>query len=359
MRYLWRIPPFDSAEWIGRYGGLLELLATEASHDQVDDPQTADFEVYVAAALMDVPSWVPWRIKYAGRFLDSAKSVFLLMPRPRGAPWFAVSWRTPTSPGGSHALCDGPDDVISEFRAFLDEIEDPPRDNFEVALSFAGQDRAFVEEVASVLRAHRVKVFYDRFREASLWGEDLYQMLTAIYSAADFTVVFISKHYAVNRWPKHELAAAQARAFQESQRSILPARFDATELPGMLPTMGYVDLTRFTPNAFAHLILDKLGRGPTLEPDPRTLRNLRIGYIVQGCRDASVQAQPDLRAEQRRLVNDAYRAVVVEESIVLGRPRSRVADDIFYEVLLHFDLSDRAIDVLAWAAAGAARSDSS
>ena len=42
---------------------------------------------------------------------------------------------------------------------------------YQVALSFAGEQRSYVEEVARHLDARSVAVFYDRFEEAYLWGK--------------------------------------------------------------------------------------------------------------------------------------------------------------------------------------------
>lgn len=47
-----------------------------------------------------------------------------------------------------------------------------------------------------------------------------------------FCVMFISKHYALKAWTNHERASAQARAFTENQKYVLPARLDDTEIPG-------------------------------------------------------------------------------------------------------------------------------
>lgn len=47
---------------------------------------------------------------------------------------------------------------------------------------------------------------------------------------------------------------------RECGEYILPARFDDTELPGILATTGYMDLTDLEPEALASLILQKLGR---------------------------------------------------------------------------------------------------
>jgi hypothetical protein len=65
-----------------------------------------------------------------------------------------------------------------------------------VALSFAGEDRDFVEKVATQLRSDGVNVFYDKYEEVDLWGKDLYVHLKDVYEkSALFTVMFISEHY--------------------------------------------------------------------------------------------------------------------------------------------------------------------
>jgi hypothetical protein len=45
--------------------------------------------------------------------------------------------------------------------------------HYEVVLSFAGEEREYVEEVAQILAASGVLVFYDKFERATLWGKDL------------------------------------------------------------------------------------------------------------------------------------------------------------------------------------------
>ena len=131
--------------------------------------------------------------------------------------------------------------------------------DFDIALSFAGEDRAYVDAVANDLRNRGVKVFYDLFEEADLWGKDLYAHLSEIYQKrAKYTVMFISEAYNRKLWTNHERRAAQAKAFQEAQEYILPARFDDTEIPGVLPTVGYVSLRGRTPEELSSLIVKKL-----------------------------------------------------------------------------------------------------
>ena len=52
---------------------------------------------------------------------------------------------------------------------------------YDVALSFAGENREYVREIAKKLKAKKLKVFYDEFEETNLWGKDLYQYLKYIY----------------------------------------------------------------------------------------------------------------------------------------------------------------------------------
>jgi TIR domain len=131
--------------------------------------------------------------------------------------------------------------------------------DYDVALSFAGEDREYVEGVATALEDAGVGVFYDKLKESEVWGQNLYTYLSNVYqNRARFTVMFISQWYAEKRWTTLEREAAQARALTESKGYILPARFDDTEVPGMLATIGYISLQELTPTEFARLILRKL-----------------------------------------------------------------------------------------------------
>lgn len=139
----------------------------------------------------------------------------------------------------------------------------PPPHKFDIALSFAGEDRAYVQMVADGLIAKGIKVFYDTFEQADLWGKDLYDHLVKVYNdSARFTVIFISKHYRDKVWTIHERRAAKARALAECHEYILPARFDDTEIEGLLPTVDYIDLRNLSPRDVCVLLCQKLEREP-------------------------------------------------------------------------------------------------
>jgi len=138
-----------------------------------------------------------------------------------------------------------------------------PAHEYDVCLSFAGEQRDYVERVASRLRDEGVRVFYDDYEQVSLWGKDLYEHLDWVYQrAAKYCVLFASADYAKKVWTSHERRSAQARALHDIGTYILPARFDDTEIPGLRPTIAYIDLRRTTSAELAELIVRKLNTGP-------------------------------------------------------------------------------------------------
>lgn len=130
---------------------------------------------------------------------------------------------------------------------------------YEVALSFAGENREYVERVADTLRARDVTVFYDQYERTELWGKDLVEHLAEIYKRrARFVVMFISEHYIKKPWPKHEKRAALEGQLYAKKEFLLPVRFDSTEVPGLSDTISYVDANRVEPLELVEMILDKL-----------------------------------------------------------------------------------------------------
>lgn len=134
---------------------------------------------------------------------------------------------------------------------------------YDIALSFAGEDRAYVEKVAKYLTDKGIRVFYDTYEQVELWGKDLYIHLADVYqNKAQYCIIFISKFYKEKLWTSHEMRAAFARAFSSSSEYILPARFDDTEITGINYTLGYIDLRVTSPKLLADYAIKKVkGKG--------------------------------------------------------------------------------------------------
>ena len=134
---------------------------------------------------------------------------------------------------------------------------DPSADHYDVAISFAGEQRQFVEEFATSLKKHGTTVFYDDF--VDLWGKDLTVELARVYrSGARYVVIFVSNEYVKKAWPNEERQHALAGRIERMDDSILPARFDPIKLPGLPASVGYIDIGDRTPQDLARLVANKL-----------------------------------------------------------------------------------------------------
>lgn len=154
----------------------------------------------------------------------------------------------------------------SLLESFIEEIEEywpsavSAEDNraeldYDVCLSFAVEDRQYVELVGAALRLNGIRSFYDLHEDVRLWGKDLSQHFDALYTRrARYCVLFISAAYAGKLWAKRDLRSAETRSFLEWGEYILPARFDDTELPGLGSTVAYIDLRPIKPEKAAELI---------------------------------------------------------------------------------------------------------
>jgi len=130
---------------------------------------------------------------------------------------------------------------------------------YDITFSFAGEDREYVESVAKILIENNVKVFYDKFEEAELWGKDLGIHFEFVYRrSAKYCIPFISINYEKKIWTNYEIRNAISRAIETKEDYILPARFDNTQIDGLRTTIGYIDLRNYTPEQFAKIILKKL-----------------------------------------------------------------------------------------------------
>lgn len=52
---------------------------------------------------------------------------------------------------------------------------------YDVAVSYAGPDRGYAEQLAEILRAAELGVFFDLFEEATILGKRLYTFLHRLF----------------------------------------------------------------------------------------------------------------------------------------------------------------------------------
>lgn len=139
---------------------------------------------------------------------------------------------------------------------------------YDVALSFAGEQRKYVEEVADYLRSSGINVYYDEHNTNSNWGKSLIELTNNIYAEkSDSVVLFISKDYCSKKWPKLE-AEQTLKARNEGKIKILPVRFDDSVLPGLDENIQYLKIEDYpSSQLLAKEITEKLGFRPPCGKD--------------------------------------------------------------------------------------------
>ena len=159
------------------------------------------------------------------------------------------------------------------------------RDNYDqfeydVAISFAGEDRAVAEEFATLLINKDIKVFYDEYQAGDLWGKDLVDHLVNIYARkARYCVMIISQYYPLKKWTEAERTSAQERAFRDANEYILPIQLDDTEVPGITEAAGYRDLRQHSVESIGSLLEQKLTQTKGRSGPPSQSHDLRSGNI--------------------------------------------------------------------------------
>lgn len=166
---------------------------------------------------------------------------------------------------------------------------------YDIAISFAGEDRLVADKLASLLTSQGLDVFYDEYVQADLWGKDLYTHLLKIYKdEAKYCLMIISEHYARKQWTNHERRAAQARAFAENIEYILPLRLDDTSVAGILDTVGYVDYWTTDIEKIIKMIVQKIQE-----------YNKRHGITYEIVKVEDVFAKQQIRVKGKRNFKDS------------------------------------------------------
>jgi hypothetical protein len=114
---------------------------------------------------------------------------------------------------------------------------------FRIALSFPGEHRPFVQQIAERLARHvgRDRVLYDQYYEAEFARPNLDTYLQRLYhDESDLIAVFLCADYERKEWCGLEWRALGDLIKRRQACAIMPLRLDDTEIPGLFSTDGYV-----------------------------------------------------------------------------------------------------------------------
>ena len=113
----------------------------------------------------------------------------------------------------------------------------------EVFVSHSSRDRAFVDWLVSVLRRHRIPVWYSRLdiQGAQQWHDEIGEAL----QRCDWFIVVLSPDAVDSKWVKRELLySLQQDRFEARIAPLLHRACDYEQLSWTLSLMQQVDFTR-------------------------------------------------------------------------------------------------------------------
>lgn len=126
------------------------------------------------------------------------------------------------------------------------ESSPPGRYRYDVAISFAGPERALAKRLADLL-CHQVhlRVFYDTDQGQDLLSVNLDRHLPTVYGRdCRVAVLLLSQAYLTRYWPQVECRAALTRAIVDGWNGVLMVSADGSRLPDVPGSIVLRDLTR-------------------------------------------------------------------------------------------------------------------
>ena len=151
---------------------------------------------------------------------------------------------------------------------------------YDVALSFAGEDRDTADQLTQLLRQNHVTVFHDEYTPDQTWGNDFINHVVNLYNRkAAYCVLLISQHYPLHRWSEEDRLATQERALRDANEYIILLPIDDTEVVGVADAPGYVNIRQQTLESVADLLKEKLAKMPRSSGPPSASHDLRSGNV--------------------------------------------------------------------------------
>lgn len=136
---------------------------------------------------------------------------------------------------------------------------------FDIALSFPGEIRSFVESIVHELEHQipREALFYDNNFIPHLARPSLDVLLQDIYRRrAKLVVVFLCGDYQKKEWCGVEFRAIREIMLQREHSRIMFVRVDDASVDGVFKTDGFIDARKFSPSEIAQFICERAAHLP-------------------------------------------------------------------------------------------------
>lgn len=132
---------------------------------------------------------------------------------------------------------------------------------FDVALSFPGESRPYVQELVKELHLSlgKGKYFYDHTYQAHLARFGLGTLLEDIYGKrSKLVVVFLSEDYENKPWCGLEFRVIKELIFDKQPKKVMLVRLGSGKISGVVKTDGFIDADVTGPKTLSNYILERL-----------------------------------------------------------------------------------------------------
>lgn len=137
--------------------------------------------------------------------------------------------------------------------------------NYDVAVSYASEQRSYVERFVKRLQSHKMSIYYDRDAQAQMVGMILDQKLHKIYiQESKHCVLFLSHEYIKKPVTRYESSIILSESLYEENFMYI-FKFDNVTLPGLNRNFVYSSLGDYPePEQYADFIYEVIsGKKPT------------------------------------------------------------------------------------------------
>ena len=178
---------------------------------------------------------------------------------------------------------------------------------YDITFSFAEEDRKIIEPIAIALKEQGVKIFYDKFEKASLWGCNLFDYLHNLYSEQTrYVAIFISKSYVEKDWTRLERQVSQSKALKSKEPFILPVMLEKVKVPGFSETVLSLDYKEEGQDKIVQFILKKLdvSNRKTYPEVPEITKNIETNILLIEIRNYNTFIEDQLHELHFKILPD-------------------------------------------------------
>ena len=178
----------------------------------------------------------------------------------------------------------GEDDTSAAALAvLLHRDQDRSAQHYDIAVSFAGEQRDYVESTVIAATQLDLRVFYDRDLTHQWWGRNLVTELRKVYGQRTLHFVpFISVEYLTKKIPRDEFSAAMVTSVDRGSDYILPVLIGDVRVPAEMlhPHIAFLRAEDYPPVRLAAALKSKVEFSRAEGRQPRD-----IGVIVREAHD--------------------------------------------------------------------------